>query len=140
MDDIRLMRAPVGTQRRMATFVLTRRYLFKTAAILAVLGVFLAVPGTRTGATVPPSVTIDQAAGQTDPTSTLPINFTVVFSEAVTGLTGAEVTLSGTAGATTAVVSLGPTTYNVAVSGMTGWRTQNTTRVAAGWTQDVTIL
>src|SRR6266498_2526812 len=31
----------------------------------------------------PPTVTINQAAGQADPTSTSPINFTVVFSEAV---------------------------------------------------------
>lgn len=43
----------------------------------------------------------------------------MVFNEAVTGFTGSDVTLSGTAGATTAVVTGGPTTYNVAVSGMT---------------------
>ena len=30
-----------------------------------------------------PTVTINQAAGQADPTSASPINFTVVFSEAV---------------------------------------------------------
>ena len=30
-----------------------------------------------------PTVTINQAAGQADPTNALPINFTVVFSEAV---------------------------------------------------------
>ena len=29
-------------------------------------------------------MTINQAAGQADPTSTRPINFTVVFTEAVT--------------------------------------------------------
>ena len=134
------MRAPVGMERRIATFVLTRRYLLKTAAILAVVGVFLAVPGTRTGAITPPSVTIDQASGQADPTGASPIDFTVVFSEAVTGFETGDVTLGGTAGATTATVTGSGTTYNVAVSGMTGWRTQNTTRVAAGWTQDVTIL
>ena len=69
--------------------------------------------------TTGPTVTINQASGQADPTSSSPINFTVVFSEAVTGFTDADVTLSGTAGATTATVSGGPTTYNVAVSGMT---------------------
>lgn len=66
-----------------------------------------------------PTVTINQAAGQNDPTNGSPINFTVVFNESVTGFNGADVALTGTAGATTAVVTGGPTTYNVAVSGMT---------------------
>jgi uncharacterized protein len=66
-----------------------------------------------------PSVTINQASGQADPTHSSPIIFTVVFSEPVTGFTNGDVNLSGTAGATTAVVTGGPTTYNVAVSGMT---------------------
>ncbi|MEO8356060.1 MAG: ExeM/NucH family extracellular endonuclease, partial [Chloroflexota bacterium] len=68
---------------------------------------------------IAPTVTIDQAAGQADPTGLSPINFEVVFSEPVSGFTDADVTLDGTAGATTAVVTGGPTTYNVAVSGMT---------------------
>ncbi|GAB2464165.1 hypothetical protein GCM10027082_14760 [Comamonas humi] len=72
------------------------------------------------GATDNPSVTINQAVGQSDPTSTSPINFTAVFDRSVTGFTNADVQLSGTAGATTAVVTGGPTTYNIAVSGMTG--------------------
>lgn len=66
-----------------------------------------------------PTVTIDQDGAQTDPTNVSPINFTVVFSENVTGFDDADITLSGTAGATTSVVSGGPATYNVAVSGMT---------------------
>ena len=70
-----------------------------------------------------PTVTINQAAGQADPANTSPINFTAVFSTAVTGFTGGDVTLSGTAGATTAVVTeiapMDGTTYKVAVSGMT---------------------
>ena len=49
-----------------------------------------------------PTVTINQAAGQADPTNASPINFTVVFSEAVTDFATGDVTLSGTAGATTA--------------------------------------
>jgi hypothetical protein len=73
--------------------------------------------------TTAPSVTIDQAQGQADPTSTSPIHFTAVFSEPVTGFTDSDVILSGTAGATTAVVTeIAPnngTTYDVAVSGMT---------------------
>src|SRR5437667_292175 len=67
-----------------------------------------------------PTVTINQAAGQADPTSSSPINFTAVFSEAVTGFSGAGVTIGGTAGGTkTVTVSGGPSTYTVAVSGMT---------------------
>src|SRR3954452_18375677 len=63
-----------------------------------------------------PTVTVNQAATQTDPTNASPVNFTVVFSESVTGFTGADVSLSGTAGATTAAVTGSGTTYNVAVS------------------------
>jgi hypothetical protein len=66
-----------------------------------------------------PSVTINKAATQGDPTSSSPINFTVVFSAPVTGFTGEDVSLSGTAGATEAVVTGSGATYNVAVSGMT---------------------
>ena len=73
--------------------------------------------------TTDPDVTINQASGQSDSTSSSPINFTVVFSEPVTGFVDADVTLGGTAGATTAVVTeiapMDGTTYNVAVSGMT---------------------
>lgn len=64
-----------------------------------------------------PSVTINQASGQADPTNVSPINFTVVFSEPVSDFTTPDVSLSGTAGGTAAVTG-GGTTYNVAVSGM----------------------
>jgi len=74
----------------------------------------------RTFDSVAPTVTINQAGGQADPASTSPINFTVVFNEPVTGFANGDISLSGTAGATTAVVSGGPSTYNVAVSGMSG--------------------
>jgi uncharacterized repeat protein (TIGR01451 family) len=69
-----------------------------------------------------PSVTIDQSATQSDPTADSPVHFTVTFSEAVTDFTGSDVDLSaGTApGTLTAVVTGGPVTYDVAVSGMTG--------------------
>jgi hypothetical protein len=66
-----------------------------------------------------PSVTINQAATQSDPTSSSPINFTVVFSAPVTDFTSGDVSLSGTAGATEAVVTGSGATYNVAVSCMT---------------------
>ena len=69
--------------------------------------------------TTSPSATINQAALQADPASTSPVNFTVVFSEPVTGFAAGDVSISGTAGATTAAVTGSGTTYNVAVSGMT---------------------
>jgi len=82
----------------------------------------LVVPGqgTVTVDATAPTVTINQSAGQTDPTNSGPINFTVVFSESVADFATGDVTLSGSAGATTATVTGGGTTYNVAVSGMTG--------------------
>ncbi len=68
----------------------------------------------------PPSVTIDQAVGQPDPTNVSPIVFTAVFTEPVTGFTSSDVTLTDSrAGTLTAVVTGGPTTYTVTVTGMT---------------------
>lgn len=71
----------------------------------------------------PPSVSIEQALGQPDPTNASPINFTVEFSESVTGFDSSDISLGGTAGATTATITeISPndgTTYNIAVSGMT---------------------
>jgi hypothetical protein len=86
--------------------------------------------------TTRPTVTIDKASGQADPTNTSPINFTAVFSKPVSGFTGAGVTISGTAGGTkTVTVSGGPSTYNVAVSGMTTSGTVIAT-IPAGVAQD----
>jgi hypothetical protein len=70
-----------------------------------------------------PSVSVEQAADQTDPSSADTITFTATFSEDVTGFDGSDVTLSGTAGATTATVSGGPSTYTIQVSGMTTYGT-----------------
>lgn len=63
-----------------------------------------------------PTVTIEQAAGQADPTTGSTVNFTVVFSESVTGFDETDITLGGTAGATTATVTGSGTTYTVAVT------------------------
>ncbi|MBL0199362.1 MAG: hypothetical protein IPP81_04065 [Chitinophagaceae bacterium] len=98
------------------------------------------VASTSTDNTVPynlaaPSVTINQAAAQPDPTGATPILFTAVFDQAVTGFTTGDVTLSGTAGANSAVVSGGPTTYTISVSGMTGSGTVIPT-IAAGVCQN----
>ena len=64
-------------------------------------------------------VTINQAVGQADPTNASSINFTVVFSEPVTGFQTGDVTITGSvSGVKTGTVTGSGTTYNVAVSGM----------------------
>jgi hypothetical protein len=69
---------------------------------------------------LPPAVAISQAAGQFDPTSGLPIHFTVVFTEPVTGLAPDDITVSGTAPGTRGVTVTGlGTTYDVALDGLT---------------------
>jgi hypothetical protein len=83
----------------------------------------------------PPTVTINQAGTQADPTNTSPIHFTVVFSESVADFATGDVTLAGTAGATTATVTGSGTTYTVAVSGMTSSGTVIAT-IAAGVAHD----
>ncbi|MEY2518471.1 MAG: hypothetical protein QOF24_230 [Verrucomicrobiota bacterium] len=97
-------------------------------------GVSTSTDNTVTYDNVQPSVTINQAAGQADPTTSSPINFTVVFSEPVSGFGSSGVTLSGTAGATAKVVTGSGTTYNVAVSGMTSQGTVTATVPAGGST------
>ncbi len=70
--------------------------------------------------TVKPAVSIALAAGQLASTDTSPIDFEVVFSEAVYGFDTGDVNLGGTAGGVLAgAVTLGPATYNVEVTGMT---------------------
>ena len=87
-----------------------------------------------------PSVTMNQADGQADPTADSPVRFEVVFSEPVTGFASQDVTLSGTAGATTAEVSAAApndgTRYTVAVSGMTMSGTLSAA-IPAGAAQDL---
>lgn len=80
-------------------------------------------------------VTINQGSGQSDPAAFPPIVFDVVFAEPVTGFATGDVSLSGTAGATTATVTevapMDGTTYQVDVTGMTGDGTVIAT-IAAG--------
>lgn len=94
--------------------------------------------GSNTGPThhvdTPPSVTINQAAGQSDPTSSGTILFDVVFDKPVTGFTGGDVQLSGTAGATTANVSGSGSNYTVSVSGMSQSGTVSASIPAGGAT------
>jgi len=111
---------------------------FSRIAILS-LGLVIAIAVTAAveveAESTKPDVTINQASGQADPTNGLTINYTVVFSEEVTGFSTGDVTLGGTAGATTGAVTGSGTTYNVAVSGMTGDGTVIAT-IAAGVAQD----
>jgi parallel beta-helix repeat protein len=69
-----------------------------------------------------PTVTIDQAIAQADPTLADPIAFSVTFSAPVTGFTAAGVSLAGStaAGVLTASVTGSGASYTVLVSGMTG--------------------
>lgn len=68
-----------------------------------------------------PTVTINQGGSQPDPTNAALVSFTAIFSEAISGFTNSDVSISGTAGATTAVVSTADNiTWTVNISGMTG--------------------
>ncbi len=70
---------------------------------------------------VSPTVTINQASGQADPTTTGPILFTVVFSENVTGFGNSDIDLSSSSlSGLSAVVSGSGPTYTVSVTGMVG--------------------
>ena len=69
---------------------------------------------------ISPTVTINQAAGQADPTNALPVNFTAVFSEPVTGFDATDISFSGsTIGTSQAVITItgSGTNYNVAIAG-----------------------
>ncbi len=69
-----------------------------------------------------PSVTVDMDASQQNPTSISPIRFRVTFSEPVADFTIDDVSLSGTAGATTIALSNSngdQKTFTVSLSGMT---------------------
>ena len=70
----------------------------------------------------PPTVTINQATGQTDPSSGTSIVFTVQFSETVTGFTAADIAFTGSTATGTLVAAVSGTgpTYTVTVTGMTG--------------------
>jgi hypothetical protein len=92
-------------------------------------------PVTVTVDNVVPTVTINQSAGQADPTNGSLVNFTVVFSEAVTGFVAGDVAIAGSAGGTkTVTVTGGPSTYTVSVSGMADGTV--TATVAGGAAQD----
>ncbi len=82
--------------------------------------------------TTAPTVTIEQNSAQADPVNVSPIIFDVVFSETVTGFSTGDVSLGGTAGATTGTVSGSDASYTVNVTGMS-----NTGTVTASLAADV---
>jgi hypothetical protein len=67
--------------------------------------------------TAAPTVTVNQAAGQADPTNALAINYTVAFDEPVTGFDATDLTRSGTSTGGTVTVTGSGTTYNIALTG-----------------------
>lgn len=80
------------------------------------------VAGNPTKDGCPPSVTVNQAAGQADPANTQPVLFTASFSEPVTGFANTDVTLAGTANLSGASVAVsgGPSTFTISVAGLGG--------------------
>ncbi|BCM92545.1 hypothetical protein IAD21_04427 [Abditibacteriota bacterium] len=75
--------------------------------------------------TTPPTVTsITRAAGSTNPSSATSVDYTVTFSEAVTGVDTTDFTVTTTTGsitgATVSAVTGSGTSYNVIVNGYTG--------------------
>ena len=72
--------------------------------------------------TASPTVTIDQASGQTEPTNVSPIAFTVHFSKPVTGFSAAAIDFTGSTvtGSTVQSITGSGADYTVTVTGMSG--------------------
>jgi cyclophilin family peptidyl-prolyl cis-trans isomerase len=85
------------------------------------------------------TVTVDKASDQADPALTSPINFIASFNKTVADFTASGVTISGTAGATTAIVTpvsgSNGASYTIVISGMTQDGTV-TVSLAAGVAHD----
>ena len=80
----------------------------------------------------PPSVTVEQKAGQADPTNTLPMLWTVTFSEPVTGFDAGDLTRGGTSSGGTVAVSGSGASYEISLSGTPTDGTTSFTIAAAG--------
>lgn len=63
-----------------------------------------------------PSVTVEQKAGQADPTNALPIRFTVAFSEPVTGFAAGDLTRIGTTTGGSVAVTGSGASYEIVVT------------------------
>ena len=71
--------------------------------------------------TAGPTVTINQATGQADPTNASPIVFTVTFNETPAGFSGGDIALAGTStgGVAAVTATADPLVWRVDVTGMT---------------------
>ncbi|HJW32119.1 MAG TPA: putative Ig domain-containing protein [Holophagaceae bacterium] len=74
-----------------------------------------------------PPVTIKQATGQTDPSYTTPIRFSVTFDGPVTGFDASDVVITGMAGTPGVTVTGSGASYQVAVTGMVNGETVTAT-------------
>ena len=117
-DTIKKLSSPGHLLITVSPSEATVEYISSTSITSTSTYTYTILPSTED--TTSPSVTIEQAAGQADPTSSSTIHYDVEFSESVSDFETDDVTISGTAGATTAVVTGSGTTYDVAVNGMTG--------------------
>lgn len=77
------------------------------------------------------TVTVEEQPGQDDPVVAENVFYDVVFSESVIGFASGDMSLGGTAGATSVLLTGGPSSYVAEVSGMTDEGTV-TARVRAG--------
>jgi trimeric autotransporter adhesin len=86
-----------------------------------------------------PTVTVNQKAGQADPTNTLPIQWTVTFSEPVTGFDQSDLTRGGTTTGGSFAVTGGPSVFTISVTNPGSNLTNGTTSftVAASKAQDL---
>ncbi|MFC1600775.1 S8 family serine peptidase [Candidatus Sumerlaeota bacterium] len=101
------------------------------------------VSGISTGTVVTvdttrPSVSVNQSAGQLDPSGVAPLNFTAVFSEVVHGFDSSAVTVGGTAGGprSVSVTTADMITHTIAVGNITSAGTVSVS-VAAGKCADL---
>ena len=83
-----------------------------------------------------PTVTINKASGQADPSKTLPFTYTVTFSSSVTGFDVSDLVRAGTSTGGSASVSGSGSTYTVTLSGSLTEGTAGFT-VAAGAAVDI---
>ncbi|MBD3418898.1 MAG: DUF2341 domain-containing protein, partial [Chitinivibrionales bacterium] len=67
-----------------------------------------------------PTVTVNQAGGQADPTNSLPIVFDVNFNETVINFSSSDITFSGTATGITHTISGSGSSYQIDVTAITG--------------------
>jgi len=113
-------------------------HTFTVHAVDAIGGTTADQTFTWTVDTTAPTVHVEQPGSQADPAASLPIHFTATFDESVNAFTDG-VTLGGDANTTHATVTitqLSPTTYDIAVDGVTGSGTV-TASLNAGATTDL---